>query len=157
MTTRSHFATALILSFMLLTGGCSREKPANTTKDARPEAVSGMPQNDWDMVQIAVAVYAKQSSFNPCLVSKRIETLLEKYATNTTFNMSAKGVMWHDFEVSIPEGGQLTFDFKSDRPVTVTFEKGTVGIRSEEIWIDENTEVEVAGTRYVFRKGQWSK
>ena len=162
MTTRLHVMGSAFIMLMLLAGACSRENTGNVTKDAitkhtPQKAVTGMPANDWDMVQIAIAVYSQQKAFNPCPVSKRIEALLERHNTNTTFNMSARGVMWRDFEVSIPETGQLKFDFKADRPVTVAFMKGSVGIRSEEIWIDENTEVHVSGTRYVFHDGHWSK
>jgi len=145
-----RLAFACILCSMLF--ACSKEN-SQAPKNV-PIAKETIRVDDLELVEVAIAIYACESSFNPCSLSSRIKNLISKHS-NERYQMSYSTVSWRDFEATIHDDGKIEFIFQSDPPTAIQFRKGQIGIRNNEIYVQENTQMKIDGKLYTYRSGKW--
>jgi len=146
--------------FALTVGSCAdREATKPSARAANdksgvegPRDESVLSGDDLEAVELAVAIYVRQSAMNPVEVPKRIETLSAKYA-KTRFNASTKGCM------SVPDGtttfGEITFTLTGNREIAMTFTNGGIGFRDDDIWVRNGTQLRINDKKYTYQRGKW--
>lgn len=157
-----HLArTSAVVLLTLVSAACcdrSLPPPAVRPTDGGPSGSNGdrdesvLSGDALEAVELAVAIYVRQSAMNPVEVPKRIETLSAKYA-ETHFNASTKGCM------SVPDGtttfGDISFTLTGNREMAMTFTNGAIGFREDDIWVRDGTELRMNDKKYTYQRGKW--